>query len=53
MADVVDADELLRRIRVARDWARQEEEHAPDETTATAYKAVRQTLDKLIAPASG
>ncbi|WP_138894150.1 hypothetical protein [Streptomyces chryseus] len=27
MADVVDADELLRRIRRARDWAAQEEQH--------------------------
>ncbi|MGW7054534.1 hypothetical protein [Streptomyces sp. NPDC054888] len=27
MADVVDADELLRRIRRARDWAAREEQH--------------------------
>ncbi|WP_138901815.1 hypothetical protein [Streptomyces albidochromogenes] len=27
MADVVDADELLRRVRRARDWAAREEQH--------------------------
>ncbi|MEU6059358.1 hypothetical protein [Streptomyces sp. NPDC047097] len=49
MAEVVDADELLRRIRVARDWAREEEERAP-EGAGAAYTAVRRALDKIIDP---
>ncbi|WP_256104767.1 hypothetical protein [Streptomyces sp. ODS05-4] len=49
MADVVDADELLRRIRAARDWAREEERQAPEEA-APAYTAVRRALDKIIDP---
>lgn len=53
MADVVDADELLRRIRVTRDWARRQEQQAPDEMSAAAYEAVRRALDKLIDPSSG
>ncbi|WP_167536342.1 hypothetical protein [Streptomyces ficellus] len=53
MADVVDADELLRRIRVTRDWARRQEQEAQDEMAAAAYEAVRRTLDKLINPSSG
>ncbi|MFG3497044.1 hypothetical protein [Streptomyces sp. NPDC047928] len=51
MAEVVDADELLRRLRVARDWARAEEDHAADEIAETAYRAVRMVLDKLVDPA--
>ncbi|UUS33648.1 MULTISPECIES: hypothetical protein [Streptomyces] len=50
MAEIVDADELLRRVRVARDWARDEEERAADATAATAYRAVREVLDRLIDP---
>lgn len=53
MADVVDADELLRRIRVTRDWAHRQEQQAPDEMTAAAYEAVRRALEKLIDPSSG
>ncbi|WP_189549229.1 hypothetical protein [Streptomyces lavendofoliae] len=53
MADVVDADELLRRIRVTRDWVHGQEQQAPDEMTAAAYEAVRRALDKLIDPSSG
>ncbi|WP_198944067.1 hypothetical protein [Streptomyces sp. CB03234] len=53
MADVVDADELLRRIRVTRDWARRQEQQAPDEMSAAAYEAVRRALEKLIDPSSG
>ncbi|MFF8828157.1 hypothetical protein [Streptomyces sp. NPDC015131] len=53
MAEVVDADELLRRIRATRDWARRQEQQAPDEMSAAAYEAVRRALDKLIDPASG
>ncbi|GGQ01820.1 hypothetical protein [Streptomyces roseolilacinus] len=51
MAEVVDSDELLRRLRAARDWARAEEEGAADEATATAYRAVRALLDRLVDPA--
>lgn len=66
MADVVDADELLRRIRRARDWAAREEQHwsthsatspAGDENgprTAEilhcAYEAVRKVLDEVVDP---
>ncbi|WP_185923700.1 hypothetical protein [Streptomyces sp. WAC05374] len=52
MTDVVDADELLRRIRVTRDWARRQEQQATDEMSAAAYEAVRRALDKLIDPSS-
>ncbi|MCP9943739.1 hypothetical protein LUX12_01240 [Streptomyces somaliensis] len=50
MSDIVDADELLRRIRAARDWARSQEEDAPDDTAATAYRAVRRVLERLVDP---
>ncbi|MCS0635383.1 hypothetical protein NX801_06870 [Streptomyces sp. LP05-1] len=50
MAEVVDADELLRRIRVARDWAGEQQRTARDDTTAAAYEAVRAVLDKVIDP---
>ncbi|MDT9682786.1 hypothetical protein RND61_11995 [Streptomyces sp. TRM76323] len=50
MSEIVDADELLRRLRAARDWARVEEENAADETKATAYRAVRTVLDRLVDP---
>ncbi|MFV2120448.1 hypothetical protein ACE14D_19220 [Streptomyces sp. Act-28] len=50
MTEIVDGDELLRRLRAARDWARVEEENATDETTATAYRAVRTVLDRLVDP---
>ncbi|MEU9981069.1 hypothetical protein [Streptomyces sp. NPDC050856] len=36
MAEVVDADELLRRIRVARDWAADEEQRCADRARAGA-----------------
>ncbi|MFF1449866.1 hypothetical protein ACFVYF_17265 [Streptomyces sp. NPDC058274] len=67
MSDVVDSDELLRRIQRARDWAAQEEGHwraesaKPDAGTAnepaadiraSAYEAVRRTLDEIIQPGS-
>ncbi|WP_023590686.1 hypothetical protein [Streptomyces thermolilacinus] len=51
MTDIVDADELLRRLRAARDWARGEEQRATDETTATAYRVVRTVLERLVDPA--
>ncbi|URM89125.1 hypothetical protein LUW75_02855 [Streptomyces sp. MRC013] len=50
MSDIVDADELLRRIRAARDWARNQEENASDDTAATAYRAVRRVLERLVDP---
>ncbi len=66
MTDVVDSDELLRRIRRARDWAGQEERawrtksrdlkgHDPDEavraeTFGTAFEAVRKVLDQIVSP---
>ncbi|WP_374985051.1 hypothetical protein [Streptomyces fradiae] len=50
MTDIVDADELLRRLRATRDWARGEERRAPDEVTATAYRAVRRALERLVDP---
>ncbi|HZG06133.1 MAG TPA: hypothetical protein VE546_21575 [Streptomyces sp.] len=63
MADVVDADELLRRIRVARDWAAEREagisERADggggaEELTASinrvAFAVVREALDEIINP---
>ncbi len=66
MTDVVDADELLRRVRRARDWAGQQEERwrartdtveggdprdAPAaEIFAAAYEAVRKVLDEVIDP---
>ncbi|MFD5079868.1 hypothetical protein [Streptomyces sp. NPDC058371] len=65
MSDVVDSDELLRRIQRARDWAAQEEEHwkaesaKPDaeeangpaaDIRASAYEAVRRALDEIIQP---
>ncbi|GAA4894751.1 hypothetical protein ACFPM3_07940 [Streptomyces coeruleoprunus] len=51
MSQGVDADELLRRLRAARDWASAEEERAADETAATAFRVVRMVLDRLIDPA--
>lgn len=53
MADGVDSDELLRRIRVARDWAHEEEERSADkadEAAAAAYRAVGAVLDKVVDP---
>ncbi|GAA2943783.1 hypothetical protein [Streptomyces enissocaesilis] len=66
MTDVVDADEILRRVRRARDWAGQQEQHwrarsdaggksgprdAPAaEVFAAAYEAVRKVLDEVIDP---
>ncbi|MEE1940830.1 hypothetical protein V1L54_15695 [Streptomyces sp. TRM 70361] len=58
MADVVDADELLRRIRVARDWAADQaagsgEDGDPGEPAAVrraAFAAVRAVLDEIISP---
>ncbi|GHE38745.1 hypothetical protein GCM10018785_05360 [Streptomyces longispororuber] len=64
MADVVDADELLRRIQAARDWAAREEQQldaaaraAADETDglgltirSAAFEAVRLVLDEIIQP---
>ncbi|MEU9193232.1 hypothetical protein [Streptomyces hundungensis] len=63
MADIVDADELLRRIRGARDWTREQEnrlvdadaELAPGDTSSNAemakvFHAVRAVLDRIIDP---
>ncbi|MCP9956653.1 hypothetical protein [Streptomyces sudanensis] len=50
MSDIVDADELLRRIRVVRDWAREEEENVADDTAATAYRVVREVLERIVDP---
>ncbi|MFE4858439.1 hypothetical protein [Streptomyces sp. NPDC056670] len=64
MADVVDADELLRRIRGARDWAIQQEdrllsradvasesgEASVNAETARAFTVVRSVLDMIIEP---
>ncbi|MEU7278608.1 hypothetical protein AB0A69_07435 [Streptomyces sp. NPDC045431] len=51
MADgIVDSDELLRRIRLARDWARQQEEQVTDEGTAETYRVVRSVLDVIVDP---
>ncbi|MFG3283436.1 hypothetical protein [Streptomyces sp. NPDC048111] len=64
MVDVVDADELLRRIRRARDWAKQREESLTldDDTrsepgkesrnteTARILRVVREVLDELVEP---
>ncbi|MGW7268568.1 hypothetical protein [Streptomyces sp. NPDC054842] len=68
MSDVVDSDELLRRIQRARDWAAQEERHwktqsGPSEATeadgareadilAHVYEAVRKVLDEVVTPGS-
>ncbi|KAF4407504.1 MULTISPECIES: hypothetical protein [Streptomyces] len=65
MSDVVDADELLRRIRAARDWAAEREagsrEQAGDADRAeafaasmnfAAFSAVREVLDRIIDPAN-
>ncbi|WP_307710169.1 hypothetical protein [Streptomyces sp. V1I6] len=63
MTDAVDADELLRRIRAARDWALKEEQ-ALDERAkevelseqldftfqSRTYHAVRVVLDEIIEP---
>ncbi|GGR88453.1 hypothetical protein GCM10010252_29110 [Streptomyces aureoverticillatus] len=63
-ADVVDAEELLRRIRAARDWAVREEQQldaaaraAIDETDvlgltirSSAFEAVRLALDEIVEP---
>lgn len=66
MADVVDSDELLRRIRRARSWAGREERTwqarseelrrgDPDGARDAAvrghtYEAVRRVLDEIVAP---
>ncbi|MFE9116679.1 hypothetical protein [Streptomyces sp. NPDC007172] len=64
MADAVDGDELLRRIRGARDWAideearlRAEADAAPGAEVASAraelagaFTVVRSVLDKIIEP---
>lgn len=66
MADVVDSDELLRRIRRARSWAGREERAwkarseelgagDPDgardaELRGHTYEAVRRALDEIVAP---
>ncbi|MFH0241012.1 hypothetical protein ACGRHY_00900 [Streptomyces sp. HK10] len=64
MTDVVDADELLRRIRVARDWAADREAGAggglpgpgesADPTAAgidrVVFSVVREVLDEIINP---
>ncbi|NJQ01708.1 hypothetical protein [Streptomyces zingiberis] len=63
MSEVVDADELLRRIRAARDWAAEQEagsrEQAEDGGDAgalaaslnyAAFSAVREVLDEIIEP---
>ena len=66
MSDVVDSDELLRRIQRARDWAEQEERHwkaqsddleikdpngaLSAEIFASAYEAVRKVLDEVVKP---
>ncbi|SDJ39779.1 hypothetical protein [Streptomyces indicus] len=68
MTDIVDSDELLRRILRARDWAARQEqswrEHGKDlqradpddELTAQVYgcafQAVRNVLDEIIEPGS-
>ncbi|MEW2574350.1 hypothetical protein [Streptomyces sp. NPDC047070] len=66
MTDVVDSDELLRRIQRARSWAGREEQawKARSEELKTAdpdssrdaelrghtYEAVRRTLDEIVSP---
>ncbi|UUU21712.1 hypothetical protein [Streptomyces sp. DSM 40750] len=64
MTQPVDADELLRRIRAARDWAAGEEERllalaegATDDVEGiglaiqkTAFEVVRSALDEIIEP---
>jgi hypothetical protein len=63
MSDVVDADELLRRIRVARDWAAEREAgtgepigtgESTDPLTAgvdrVVFSVVREVLDEIINP---
>ncbi|MGW0163653.1 hypothetical protein ACWDWT_00460 [Streptomyces sp. NPDC003343] len=66
MSDVVDADELLRRIQRARGWALQEEQHWKSQSDdlkdedpngalsaeifASAYEAVRKVLDEVVQP---
>ena len=63
MTDAVDADELLRRIRRARDWALKEERDLDEQAKAAegieevgltvqcqTYRAVRIVLDEIIEP---
>ncbi|MCI0383084.1 hypothetical protein [Streptomyces sp. CNQ085] len=66
MTDVVDADELLRRIRVARDWAAEREAGTAgggypsgadagsgppaDGIDRVVFSAVREVLDEIINP---
>ncbi|GAA2433458.1 hypothetical protein [Streptomyces macrosporus] len=63
MTDVVDADELLRRIRVARDRAAEREaefgeraergsgsEAVTADVNRVAFAAVREALDEIISP---
>ncbi|GHH52209.1 hypothetical protein FHS35_001096 [Streptomyces umbrinus] len=66
MADVVDSDELLRRIQRARAWAEREEEtwkaRSDDlrrgdpggsrdaDVRSQAYEAVRKVLDEILTP---
>jgi hypothetical protein len=68
MSDVVDSDELLRRIQRARDWAAQEERHwktrsgqsgateadgsREADILATVYEAVRKAFDEVVTPGS-
>jgi hypothetical protein len=60
MADVVDADELLRRVRRARDWALHQERHwrhdpsgdAAAQLKAAMFESVRKVLDEVIDPGS-
>ncbi|WP_158711104.1 hypothetical protein [Streptomyces albus] len=64
MSEAVDADELLRRIRVARDWAVEQEAGAREQAGGggdgdalaasinyAAFSAVREVLDVIISPA--
>ncbi|GGY99323.1 hypothetical protein [Streptomyces poonensis] len=66
MSDVVDSDELLRRIQRARDWAEREERHwkarsgtsahedddgaRGAEVLSFAYEAVRKALEEIVRP---
>ncbi|MFC7309587.1 hypothetical protein ACFQVC_35920 [Streptomyces monticola] len=57
MSDIVDSDELLRRLRVARDWAEEQRSSrlarqgdAAQASDVIAYGVVRDVLDKVIEP---
>ncbi|WP_030379033.1 MULTISPECIES: hypothetical protein [unclassified Streptomyces] len=59
MSDVVDSDELLRRIQRARGWAEEQERvwkgrGEEGVVKVAAYEAIRQVLDEILTPgASG